>query len=452
MPEIHEISNSNTKPAIHGEGNKFEGVRGSSHDSQAGVVGVNDWAPKEAGSGGNGGWFESSQGEGVRGWAKTPFHGGVVGVNTAKGIGVFGESDGAGVQGHSTKDGFGVVGESAQGGGVHGLSHSAHGGVVGVNDWAPKEAGSGGNGGWFESSQGEGVRGWAKTPFHGGVVGVNTAKGVGVFGTSDGEGIHGETTSNDFVAGVTGVAVSQDGIAPGVLGQSNGSGPGVVGKANKDAGVIGFHGDPRLQETTVADDGSKAGVFGASENGAGVLGYSRGDDPNSPAVYAFGGFRALALGKPLAGWFQGNVQVDGDIFLPGADCAEQFDIGDAELVEAGAVVVIDQQGALRQSQEAYDRKVAGVVSGAGDFTPGIVLNKRQSQDNRLPIALVGKVYCKVDAQYGPIEVGDLLTTSATPGHAMKVLDHLKAFGAVIGKALRPWRDGSGLIPILVCLQ
>jgi hypothetical protein len=58
----------------------------------------------------------------------------------------------------------------------------------------------------------------------------------------------------------------------------------------------------------------------------------------------------------------------------------------------------------------------------------------------------------VDAQYGAIEVGDLLTTSSTPGHAMKTCDPLKAFGAVIGKALRPLTEGQGLIPILIALQ
>jgi hypothetical protein len=63
-----------------------------------------------------------------------------------------------------------------------------------------------------------------------------------------------------------------------------------------------------------------------------------------------------------------------------------------------------------------------------------------------------KVYCKVDAQYGPVEVGDLLTTSPTPGHAMKASDLLKAFGAVIGKALRPLASGQELIPILIALQ
>jgi hypothetical protein len=65
---------------------------------------------------------------------------------------------------------------------------------------------------------------------------------------------------------------------------------------------------------------------------------------------------------------------------------------------------------------------------------------------------MGKVFCKVDAQYGAIDIGDLLTTSPTPGHAMKTSDPLKAFGAVIGKALRPWSSGQGLIPILIALQ
>lgn len=70
----------------------------------------------------------------------------------------------------------------------------------------------------------------------------------------------------------------------------------------------------------------------------------------------------------------------------------------------------------------------------------------------MPIALVGKVYCKVDAQYDSIEIGDLLTTSLTMGHAMKAGDHTKAFGTVIGKALAALESGTDLIPILVALQ
>jgi hypothetical protein len=49
-------------------------------------------------------------------------------------------------------------------------------------------------------------------------------------------------------------------------------------------------------------------------------------------------------------------------------------------------------------------------------------------------------------------VGDLLTTSDRPGHAMKLTDPLRGFGAVIGKALKPMASGQGLLPILVALQ
>ena len=115
-------------------------------------------------------------------------------------------------------------------------------------------------------------------------------------------------------------------------------------------------------------------------------------------------------------------------------------------------MAIDQDGNLRPSKQPYDKKVAGVVSGAGNFRPAIILGKREQSDRRRAIALVGKVYCKVDAKNSPIEVGDLLTTSETPGYAMKAVDPFKAFGCVIGKALGPMQEGNGLIPILVSLQ
>lgn len=148
----------------------------------------------------------------------------------------------------------------------------------------------------------------------------------------------------------------------------------------------------------------------------------------------------------------GDIIATGDIVLKNADCAEEFAVKDLEMIEPGTVMVLGEEGSLCQSTEAYDKKVAGVVSGAGDLKPGLILDKQSESTNRMPIALMGKVYCKVDAQYAPIEVGDLLTTSPTPGHAMKATDPLKAFGTIIGKALRPLAAGKGLIPILVALQ
>ena len=68
------------------------------------------------------------------------------------------------------------------------------------------------------------------------------------------------------------------------------------------------------------------------------------------------------------------------------------------------------------------------------------------------MALIGRVYCKVDAAYGAIDVGDLLTTSPISGHAMKAAEAGRSFGSVLGKALQPLASGRGLVPILVALQ
>ncbi|MCP6760067.1 MAG: hypothetical protein NHB32_15235 [Fischerella sp. CENA71] len=162
-----------------------------------------------------------------------------------------------------------------------------------------------------------------------------------------------------------------------------------------------------------------------------------------------------ATAADLSNFNNANIHLNGqtgDILLKNADCAEEFDISGLEDIEPGTVMVIDSEGKLQPSTVAYDRKVAGVISGAGEYKPGIVLDKKQSQHKRMPVALMGKVYCKVDAQYSPIEVGDLLTTSPTPGYAMKADDPAKAFGAVIGKALRPLKEGNSLIPVLIALQ
>jgi hypothetical protein len=97
--------------------------------------------------------------------------------------------------------------------------------------------------------------------------------------------------------------------------------------------------------------------------------------------------------------------------------------------------------------------VAGVVSGAGGSGPGITLGKRAESDHkRCNLALTGTTYCNVDASIAPIEVGDLLTTSDCRGHAMKVADPSRAFGAIIGKSMGVLRQGRGLIPILISLQ
>ncbi|MGB4547356.1 MAG: hypothetical protein WBI10_00365 [Syntrophales bacterium] len=166
-----------------------------------------------------------------------------------------------------------------------------------------------------------------------------------------------------------------------------------------------------------------------------------------------GGTNGTIVLRNLQG--QNTIKLDGkegDIILQNADCAEHFEVADPTEIDPGTVVILDEKGRLRQSMKPYDRKVVGVVSGAGGLKPGILLDHKPAEKNRNAVALVGKVYCKVDATVAAVEVGDLLTTASTPGHAMKASDSTKAFGAVLGKALKPLTSGMGLIPILVALQ
>jgi hypothetical protein len=82
-----------------------------------------------------------------------------------------------------------------------------------------------------------------------------------------------------------------------------------------------------------------------------------------------------------------------------------------------------------------------------------VLDRRAAaREARVPISMMGKAACRVDARYGAVEVGDLLTSSPSEGCAMRVRDSLHASGAVIGKALTPLEKGTGLVEMLICLQ
>jgi hypothetical protein len=193
---------------------------------------------------------------------------------------------------------------------------------------------------------------------------------------------------------------------------------------------------------------SNFGVFASSEQGIGL--FVRG----AQLAAQLEGSVTITGNCEITGDLhtQGNHFVHGDIQLEGRDYAEDFDVTDTQEAEPGTVMVLGDAGGLRVSDRAYDRRVAGVVSGAGDYKPAVILDHQPKITNRRPLALMGKVYCRVDASDAPIVIGDLLTTSSTPGHAMKAANPVQAFGAVIGKALRPLDRGRGLLPILVALQ
>jgi hypothetical protein len=137
----------------------------------------------------------------------------------------------------------------------------------------------------------------------------------------------------------------------------------------------------------------------------------------------------------------------------GADVAEPFQLQEEE-VPKGSVVVIDDAhpGRLKRSRIAYDRRVAGIVSGANGINPGIALQQEGALEGGQNVALSGRVYVQAETSNGFIEPGDLLTTSDVPGYAMKVTDHTRAQGAVLGKAMSSLREERGTVLVLVTLQ
>lgn len=138
--------------------------------------------------------------------------------------------------------------------------------------------------------------------------------------------------------------------------------------------------------------------------------------------------------------------------IGGSDLAEPFDMSTP--VEPGEVVIIDEDnpGQLKRSERAYDSRVAGIVSGANGVRPGLTLRQEGKLEGGHQVALTGRVYARADATNGAIKPGDLLTTSSTPGHAMRVSDHSRAPGAVIGKAMSSLPEGKGYVLVLVNLH
>lgn len=155
---------------------------------------------------------------------------------------------------------------------------------------------------------------------------------------------------------------------------------------------------------------------------------------------------------------EGNIRCNVLVIDGGADVAESYDVaaaGEAAPIP-GMVVSIDPDrvGKLQIATKAYDSAVAGIISGADGIAPGMILGQNGTiADGAFPIANVGRVWCYVDADAGgPVVAGDLLTTSTTPGHAMKVNDRTLSPGATIGKAMSPLPNGKGLVLVLVTLQ
>ncbi len=436
---------SQTSDAVVGTADTGNGVSGSSHTG-CGVV-----AQSESSSAVR---AVSKSGRGVEGWSESSY--GVSGDSKSS-AGVRGTSvEGRGVEGWSTRS-EGVVGICETGTGVCGVAGRSsifgrYGDSVSSDVFRVGAAAKQ----WVESAasvareRAESVAQVRADDEQANATAMRSAsRDVATFATPVG------VDPPAFVAGIS----SQVGAAPagsgvlihdtfddsagiGVCGEHRAAGIGVKAVSKSGMGLAAYSTDyEAVHAETHSPRTAAIAAYNLNPRGTGAAIFARKDGREGHAGFFDGKV-----------WVSGELAVGGDVVLANADCAEDFDVVDLESAEPGSVMVLGDDGVLRPCDEPYDKRAVGVISGAGQYKPGLILDKHPSNLSRSPVALLGKVCCKVTAENGAIEIGDLLTTSSTPGHAMRAADSTRAFGAVIGKALRPWREGTGLISILVALQ
>jgi hypothetical protein len=153
-----------------------------------------------------------------------------------------------------------------------------------------------------------------------------------------------------------------------------------------------------------------------------------------------------------------KLHVVGDIVATGNLAAKYQDIAEwvssRKRLKAGTLVVLnpDRLNEIRPSNEAYDTRVAGVVSAQ----PGLVLG--EAGDDKSMVATTGRVKVRVDATRSPVHVGDLLVTSDREGMAMRSEPvevagiRMHRPGTIVGKALENLETGQGEILVLLSLQ
>ncbi len=155
-----------------------------------------------------------------------------------------------------------------------------------------------------------------------------------------------------------------------------------------------------------------------------------------------------------AGGFNGQCLIDAaNQFKDAATRSCNMDIAEiyesTEDIASGDIVMIDPNvdGKVKKSTESYNSTLIGIATS----TPGVILGYNggdvmmagqantymESADPRKPaIALIGKAPIKISLENGPIYKGDILTSSSTPGVAMKATKP----GMAIGKALMDSSD------------
>jgi len=239
-----------------------------------------------------------------------------------------------------------------------------------------------------------------------------------------------------------------NGVLGNYLSSTGGGGGGVIGLTN--SADFGF--SYATRGTATASTGSALGIFGEVFSPDGAAGYFLNRAGGNIIVGHTGINDTLSVFRVDS---SGRVYADGGFQPSGADFAESMAVtGDRSKYAAGDLLVIDPSASrhLALAQQPYSPLVAGVYS----TKPGMLGTTRGVDEpaakDEVPLAVVGIVPCKVSTENGAIQVGDLLVTSSTAGHAMKGTDLSKMLGAVIGKALEPLPRGTGVIQVLVTLQ
>jgi hypothetical protein len=303
-----------------------------------------------------------------------------------------------------------------------------------------------------------------------------------------GNGLRVENTRADGY-GVTGVAHNGSN-ASGVLGWSV-SGNGVEGSSDNGTGVwahstngSGLFAHSDNSHSIYVDGSGSAGVYVSSAGTSGV--YVASATYAGVAVYSAGmmgmwihsaaqdgilvdtaGWDGVHVTGPVGGVYYGSGKKGDEDFAvlntgevrskvgfaaPSHGFAENMAVEGAQTdYEPGDVLVASStgKGAVALSSSAYSRAVIGVYATSPAYVGGQPVSKDQPAGD-VPVTIMGMVLCKVSAENGPVRPGDLLVTSATPGHAMRA-DQAPP-GTILGKALEALDSGTGVILVLVTLQ
>jgi hypothetical protein len=108
-----------------------------------------------------------------------------------------------------------------------------------------------------------------------------------------------------------------------------------------------------------------------------------------------------------------------------ADLAEMY-VSDADYTP-GTVVDFGGSHEITISSVSHSTAVAGIVS----TNPSYLMNSSQPGEHVLPVALTGRVPCRVQ---GPVRKGDVLVASSTPGVAQRIGMNWQP-GCVLGKSM-----------------